>query len=332
MEEREERASGTGFMRHAYGFGSGGGLERLEGESIVPALRAEELAWVHLDMNAAETRPWLERALRYLDPLVVEALLAEETRPRLTVIGEGALMILRGINRNAMEEPEDMVSLRMWVDSRGIISLQRRELKAVDDLADRLAGRRVACDAGEFLVQMITQLGEGMEPVLGALSEAMDDAEEAMLEQPEASMRVRMTDLRKRAILLRRYIAPQREALQQLRMADLPWLPVRYQRHVQENHDRLTRYVEDLDALRDRAQVVKDELSNSLADRLNRNTYLLSVVAAIFLPLGFVTGLLGINVGGIPGAESPYGFAIICSLLGTVVILQILWFKRRGWY
>lgn len=307
-------------------------MERLEGAGIVGALRGEELAWVHLDMNAEETRGWLEGTLSYLDPLVAEALLAEETRPRLTVIGEGALIILRGINRNAMEEPEDMVSLRMWVDSRGIISLQRRELKAVDELAGRLAGKRVAMDAGAFLVELITQLGEGMEPVLGALSEAMDDAEEAMLEQPEASMRVRMTDLRKRAILLRRYIAPQREALQQLRMADLPWLPVRYQRHVQENHDRLTRYVEDLDALRDRAQVVKDELSNHMAERLNRNTYLLSMVAAIFLPLGFVTGLLGINVGGIPGAGSRYGFAVICGLLGMVVILQILWFKRRGWY
>ena len=94
----------------------------------------------------------------------------------------------------------------------------------------------------------------------------------------------------------------------------------------------MTRYVEDLDAIRERSQIVKDELANILADKLNKNMYVLSVIAAIFLPLGFLTGLLGINLGGMPGAENPDAFWVFSGLLVAVVSLQIWIFKKLDWF
>jgi zinc transporter len=58
----------------------------------------------------------------------------------------------------------------------------------------------------------------------------------------------------------------------------------------------------------------------------------LSVIAAIFLPLGFLTGLLGINVGGIPGADNPHAFLIFSAMLVIVVFLQVLLFKKLKWF
>ena len=84
--------------------------------------------------------------------------------------------------------------------------------------------------------------------------------------------------------------------------------------------------------IRERAQVVKDELQNMLADRLNKNMYVLSVIAAIFLPLGFLTGLLGINVGGIPGADNSMSFLIFCGILTAIVVFQIWLFKKMKWF
>ncbi|HBF99444.1 MAG TPA: zinc transporter ZntB, partial [Alphaproteobacteria bacterium] len=92
-----------------------------------------------------------------------------------------------------------------------------------------------------------------------------------------------------------------------------------------------TRFVEDLDAVRERSQIIQDELTTALSDKLNRNLYLLSIVAAIFLPLGFLTGLLGINVGGIPGTESPYAFGIFSAILVLIVGLQVVIFRKLHW-
>jgi zinc transporter len=101
--------------------------------------------------------------------------------------------------------------------------------------------------------------------------------------------------------------------------------------HLREIADRTTRYVEDLDSARDRAAVTQDELNSRLSERMNKTMYVLSIVAGIFLPLGLLTGLLGINVGGIPGTQSPFAFLIVCALLVLVAILQAVLFKRMRW-
>lgn len=112
----------------------------------------------------------------------------------------------------------------------------------------------------------------------------------------------------------------------------MSWLSDRHVRDLQESHDRITRYVEDLDAIRARAQIVKDELVSSLSDQLNRNLYVLSVVTAIFLPLGFLTGLFGINVAGMPGVDNDAAFWIFIAFLFVVVAAQIAFFKRNKWF
>ena len=101
---------------------------------------------------------------------------------------------------------------------------------------------------------------------------------------------------------------------------------------MQESLDRVTRYVEDLDSIRERAQIVKDELSNALSDRLNKNLYILSVISAIFLPLGFFTGLMGINIGGMPGVDNSNAFWIFSGILVVMVAIQISIFKLLKWF
>ena len=83
--------------------------------------------------------------------------------------------------------------------------------------------------------------------------------------------------------------------------------------------------------MRERAAIVHDQLLEKRAEQMNRYTLLLTVVASIFLPLGLITGLLGINVGGIPGSENPYGFAIACVLIGAVAFFQWWIFRRLKW-
>lgn len=316
----------------SYAFDGKGGGMKLSGDAIHAGLKDDMLAWVHLRANHPDTRHWLREQVDYLDNIILDALLADETRPRLTTHRDGAMLILRGVNLNENADPEDMVAVRLWVDAHRIISMRRRKLKAIGDVEEELLQGKGPKNSGDFVVELCARMFERMEPVLAELDERTDDVEEAILDNPDTELRHEIVDIRKQAIMMRRYISPQREVLAALRNGDFPWLTNSHKRQLQESHDRITRYVEDLDAIRERAQVVKDELANVLADRLNRNMYLLSVIAAIFLPLGFLTGLLGINVGGIPGADNPHAFGIFAGMLTALVIGQIALFKKLRWF
>lgn len=310
-----------------------GKSESLIGDAIAEQIKStDNLAWVHMDANHRDTKDWLDKEAQYLDPFIIEALLADETRPRMVQVGDGVLLILRGVNLNKDSDPEDMVSIRLWVDQYRIISLRRRKLKAIWDIDEKIKTGKTPKDAGHFVCMLISRLFERMEPVLSELDELTDDVEEQVLENADTSLRESIVNVRKQAIMYRRYMAPQRDAIGQLRMSDVGWLEDNHKRQLQESHNHVTRYVEDLDAIRERAQIVKDELANILSDRLNKNMYVLSVVAAIFLPLGFLTGLLGINVGGIPGADNGSAFWVFCGILVTVVAVQVFIFKKLKWF
>jgi len=304
----------------------------LEKDNIGQALRSKSLSWVHLDADHEDTNKWLSAELGDLDPFMVSALIADETRPRMTQINDCAIVILRGVNLNTGEEEEDMVSVRLFIDKFRILSLQKRKLRSIDSIKESVEKGKGPKQVGAFLSRLIGRLTERFESVLAELDDATDSVEEKLLLGVDVSLRQEIVAIRKKAIIYRRHLSPQREAISQLRMADFSWMSDLDRRSLQESFNHVSRYVEELDAIRERVQIVKDELANMIGDKLNKNTYILSVIAAIFLPLGFLTGLLGINIGGIPGTDQPAAFTFFCGLLVLLVAAQILIFRKLKWF
>jgi zinc transporter len=283
--------------------------------------------WAHLDHADPEQRRWL-RERSGLDEVLCSALLEEETRPRLVRHGEGALVILRGVNLTPGAEPDDMISLRIWLEPGRVISLRHRRLHAVRDVREHLAAGSGPRSAGEMLVAIAGGLVARQGSVVDAMEDSVDEVEEQMMTHPARELRVRLADFRRQAIGLRRYIAPQRDVLYRLVQEPLPWLDDQQRARLREICEHQVRLVEEVDAVRERAAVTQEELAARLSEQMNRNTYMLSVVAGVFLPLGLLTGLLGINVGGIPGTENPNAFVIVCVTM-VVLAAAMWWFFRR---
>ena len=120
----------------------------------------------------------------------------------------------------------------------------------------------------------------------------IDQLEEQIILGTDQETRSGLLDLRREIIMLRRFFTPQREALNRLYRVEIGWLSKANRMLVREAADALSRYVGELDAARDRAGVAYEEISNHLAEQMNSRMYILSIVAGIFLPLGFLTGLL----------------------------------------
>ncbi|MBL7032926.1 MAG: zinc transporter ZntB [Candidatus Delongbacteria bacterium] len=289
------------------------------------------LLWVDLDRLAPQTRSWLENESG-LDPIICEALLTEETRPRSLTTGDNLLVILRGVNLNPGADPEDMVSVRLWTDGHRVITVRSQRMLAIEDISEQLAAGDGPTSIGEFVAALAGRLVERMRPVVDSIQDELDALEEDLLEGKNKEVRSKLSGLRRMSVILRRYLAPQRDVISRLSLDSPRWCADLHKAQLRESADRITRYVEDLDASRERAAVTQEELIARTQDRMNQNMYVLSLVAAIFLPLGFVTGLLGINVGGIPGTESPLGFLVVCLIMGVIVAVELVLLFVRKWF
>ena len=318
----------------AYEFDGKGGARALSAEEVLSTSGnwqnlPEILHWVLVDYSDPTAVEWL-RSSSGLDPVLVSALTATDPRPRSLVQGEGMLLVLRGVNTNAGQDPEDMVALRIWIEPGLIVTVRHRQLASIRDLRDALDAGRGPGDIGDFLVGVIDKMLDRIGAVVLELDDMADDLEDQVISVESRELRTQLGALRRQAIALRRYVAPQRDTIGRLYAERVPWLSDMDRARLQEAADRIQRYVEDLDSARDRAAVTQEELSNRLAESTNRTMYTLSVVAAIFLPLGLITGLLGINVGGLPGVESPYAFWAVTTGLVVMAWALAAWFRKQN--
>jgi zinc transporter len=286
--------------------------------------------WMHLEYSDASVQKWMLEESG-LSTVSAEAMLSEETRPRSVLTANGLLLTLRGINPHPDASPEDMVALRLWSDGRRILTTRRRRLQSAREIAEALNQGVGPRDAGEFIESITDRIVARMAEVIDAINEDVDSLEEEVLTREAYELRPKLSELRRTTIGLRRYLAPQREAVMRLYAERIEWLSDTDRSRLRESADRTTRFVEEIDLVRERAIVVQEDLSSRLTEKMDKTMYVLSIVASIFLPLGFLTGLLGINIGGIPGADYAGAFLVFCALLVGIVGFQIWLFKAKKW-
>jgi zinc transporter len=321
----------TGLI-HAYLLDGKGGAHSLGGWDAVAKWSANDgLLWINLDYSIPETARWLEDKSA-IDPLVLAALVDPDPRPRAVSHVEDLLMIVRGINNNEGAAPEDMISVRCYIEARRIVTLRHRPSSSMKLIVSDLDRGHGPATAGDFTALFVERMVEHVVARVDTLGDQIAACEDQVVSEGRGGdLRARIADQRRRAIQLRRFMAPQREALAKLAAINLPWLEPMHRARVNEAADRMTRTVEELDAARDRAAVTQEELGSRVAEATNQRLYVLSLITAVFLPLGFVCSLLGVNVGGVPFQHDDWAFWALIGMFGVGVAFQLWLFKRRGW-
>ena len=315
---------------HALILDGQGGARSLSFEALERWQPEDGVLWLHLAYTLDSTRQWLEQDSG-LPELAIDALLAENTRPRAAILDEHLLLALRGVNTNPGADPEDMVSIRLCVGARLVVSTRKRRLMSVGKLLALFEQGEGPRSSAELVIRLSELLVERMGVTVEELEEQLSDLELDLLTQPGSEMRQAVRSLRRQTVTLRRYFAPQRDAFNQMLSERLSWFTTEMKLELREISDQLLRHIEDLDIIRERAAMAQEELASQQGEQLNQRMYVLSIISAVFLPLGFLTGLLGINVGGIPGADNDYAFLIFLLLLGLLVGGLLILFRRWRW-
>lgn len=292
--------------------------------------RTNKILWVHFDYSSKEANEWITNKSG-IEDVAIDALLTEETRPRTTILNDSLLVALRGVNLNPNSKPEDMISIRLYISPNLIISTRRRNLLTVTELIDNLKRGIGPKSSSEFLVELTYRITDRMDSVIDQIQDRTDFLEENLLDAADTKFRNEILAIRRETIILKRYLSPQKEALNKLYNDKITWVNEYQKIEIRETNDQLMRHIEELDTIRDKVALIQEELANRLSEQLNKKMYILSIISAIFLPLSFLTGLLGINIGGIPGAENENAFYIFSLILVFIISVQLTIFKKKKW-
>lgn len=291
-----------------------------------------DFVWCNIDGRDEEKRRWLETESGLATP-VVRALTAVETRPRCEAMDKGALINLRGLGETPEDDPDPLVSIRLWAAKGRVLSVGFRSLAALDQVCERMNDGLIR-DPGDLVSALAVAITYGLDPEIVTLGDTIDECEASLDAAQAWQNRRAIGRARSLAISYRRFVVPERQALERLAQLDADWLEEEDRLHLRDAADRFARMGEELEAVRERSALLHEQLTDLRSEQIETRALLLSVVALIFLPLTFLTGLFGMNVGGIPFAQNPHGFEwllFICLVLAVVIsayFVRAHWFKK----
>lgn len=303
-----------------------GGVIPIDNSEVIDC---ERPCWLHLNYTHRESADWL-MSTPLIPDAVRAALSGESMRPRVSRLGDGFMITLRSVNLNTESRPDQLVAIRVFINDKLIVSTRRRKVFAIDEVLTDLQNGNGPVDGGSWLVDVCDALTDHTSEFIEELHDKIIELEDALLDQ-RIPARGELALIRKQIIVMRRYMAPQRDVYAKLASERLGWMDDNDRRRMQEISDRLGRGLDDLDASVARTAVLADEITTVMADAMNRRTYTMSLMAVVFLPTTFLTGLFGVNLGGIPGGSYRFGFSIFCLLLVLMVLAVAWWLRRRKW-
>jgi zinc transporter len=291
----------------------------------------DNILWLHLCAINPKTRQWLETETG-IDQSMIEAMLAEDTRPRALIRDDEMLVNIRGMNLLDPDNQESMISIRMWFKDNVVITTRRRDILAIEDVKHFIEEGNGPKSIGNFLTTVTERVYARMESHIENLDDCVSMVEEKVAIDPEADVARDIATIRRRNAEFRRHIIPQKLVLEHLIKSNVGWLAEESIESIIESHDKVTRYTEDLNDIRDRVQILNEEIWQLQAKQLNKTAFMFSVAATIFLPLSFFTGLMGINVGGMPGLDNVAGFWIVVVICVLIFIALVIMFRKRHWF
>lgn len=316
----------------AFSLDQKGGAQAISSLEGIFSAHADQNVLVWLKCYKSDQTQQLLTNLGTIPKGIIEMLCADETRPRTLTINDTFIGIFRTVSAEMENLDAGVVtSIRIFVNKNLIVTIQESPLFAMNQMDVNFQANIGPKTAAECLVFLLGGIGERIAEVITAWDAILDQLESATSAQIFSTQN-KLTQVRKRLIALRRYMIPQREAINSIEVENLTWFDEESQGRLSEEAESMVRLVEDLEAEKERAELVQEAVSSQSQQATNTRTYYLSIIASIFLPISFATGLLGSNLAGIPFATKPWSFPAFCLLLLLIALGIALFLRYRKWY
>jgi len=289
----------------------------------------DAFVWLHFNLSDASAEAWMRAHL----PLPAEFFDALHEGSRSTRIEDAADHLVAVVNDVAFEfsfEPSEIASLWLAVHPRLVVSARIQPLRSVDRL------RQAVKDGARFgspvalLNHLLRDQGDVLVRIVRDATLRADTVEDTLQHGRFRAQRSALGQLRRVLVRLQRLLAPEPGALFRLLRQPPPWLAADDLDELRQSTEEFSLVLRDLAALQERIKLLQEEITAQVAEQTNRSLFTLTVVTVLALPINIIAGLLGMNVGGIPLADSPHGFLTIALIVLTfTVVAGWLAFRRR---
>ncbi len=315
-----------------YRFGADGVGVPVEGAHALQWLAQsapdEGFVWLHLNLAHAATEKWL-RANLPLSDTFFEALHERTRSTRVEMDGDMLVAVMNDVHYDFDFDPSDISTLWLTLGARLMVSVRLHPLRSTDRLRDAVKSGTAVGSSVELFVHLMHGQADVLGDIVRTVTQRIDSIEDKLLSDRLETRRAHLGSARRLLVRLQRLLAPEPAALFRLLQKPPPWIAAADTEALRQSTEEFNVALTDMAALQERIKLLQEEIAGRVAEQNNRTLFVLTMVTVLALPINIIAGLLGMNVGGVPLAEHPWGFWIVVSVIlvltavaGVVAVLR----------
>lgn len=281
---------------------------------------ASGFIWLHFNLSNLAAEKWLRDNLALSD-VFHESLKDGSRSTRVELDDEVLIAVINDVHYDFAFEPSDISTLWLSVSARLVVSARLQPLRSIDHLRDAVKKGISIQSSVALLVHLMHDQGDVLVSIVRQTTARVDTIEDQLLAGRLEAKRADLGSLRRLLVRLQRLLAPEPAALFRLLRLPPDWIREEDIEDLRQSTEEFNVAISDMTSLQERIKLLQEEIAGRVAEANNRSLFILTIVTVLPLPINIITGMLGMNVGGIPLAEHPMGFWIVVAFITAITLL-----------
>jgi magnesium transporter len=270
-----------------------------------------------------------------IHPLALEDIADTLQRPKLDEYDNGLFITLRALSYDTENKKIIKEHVALFLGDAHLLTFQENETDLFAGVRERILSKkgRIRGRKADYLAYaVIDAVVDNYYIVLDALEEDIEELERLIISESDAIHKRMIHSMKQELLILRRSISPLREAISSFERSEFAHLAESTRLFLRDTRDHTFHILELTETYRDLLNSLHDLYLSELSFRMNNIMQLLTIMSTIFIPLSFLTGLYGMNFEYMPELSYHYGYFILLSIMGILLVTMLIIFRRRKWF
>jgi len=269
-----------------------------------------------------------------LHPLILEDIVNTEQRPKMEDFGNYIFIVLKMLYFNEKENEINSEQVSLVLGSNFVISFQESIGDVFEPVRERIRkGKgRIRKTGSDYLAYaLVDTIVDNYFIILEKFGERIEEAQEELVKMPTPETLQAIHKLKREMIFLRKSVWPLREVVSGLDRAETPLIHEATGIFLRDVYDHTIQVIDTIENSRDMLSGMLDIYLSSISNRMNEVMKVLTIFAAIFIPLTFIAGVYGMNFAFMPELAWRWGYPVVLTVMVLVAVVLLFYFRRKKW-
>lgn len=302
-------------------------------EEVFPYTESDSVTWINIegldDINVFKSI----RDKFGVHPLLIEDILNTEHRPKINILNDYVVMILKMVwfNKEEIEIEEEQISI--IIKDQTIFTIQEKEgdvLEPVRKAIRQNLGKIRNMSAGYLAYSILDAIVDQYLFESESISSDIEQLEEDMVLNPDQFVLQQIYHYKNIGMHMRKIVWPVKEIITGLEKTKIIDLNTGF--YLKDVSDHIIHVMDNVEMTRTMAANLLDVYFSSVSNKMNEVMKVLTIVSTIFIPLTFIAGIYGMNFMYMPELDERWAYPLVWGLMIAMTLGMILYFKRKRWF